>query len=320
MSYHENWQEGRRRHKENHDNNQRWEGGNTRSGYGSSGYWNDDEFKRSGNQPKSQHRNENEENNRGNERHERNPNWDANAPYSSRYNFNDYVSGNNESRDERDSSFEAREEKRFLNRKHSMQGLTDPQYGDPRFSDRQRRGANGGSSDSYERGNYGDYPIYGSSGRRFSENQQENVGSHIQDWNADYDPDNEISSRWKPQHTEVSHRGKGPKNYKRSDSRIKEDVCDALYDHHFVDASELEVEVKDGNVILSGSVDSRYAKRDAETAIDYISGVENVENRIHVKSQSFNSMPDVNAREDQMDDIKTRSEATSKEQNGKASV
>lgn len=317
MSYNENWQEDRRRHREDQNNNQRWEGRNERSGYRESGYWNDDEFTtpHSRSKPRSQHHNE--EPNRENERHTRNPNWDANAPYSSRYSSNEYVSGNNESHNERDTSFEARERQRFINRKQSIQGMTDPRYGDPRFSDRQRRGSTGGASDSYERGNYGDYPVYGSSGRRFSENQQDDYGSHIQDWNSDYDPENEISGMWKPQHTELSHRGKGPKNYKRSDSRINEDVCDALYDHHFVDASELEVEVKDGNVILSGDVDSRYAKRDAEVAIDYISGVQNVENRIHVKSKAVNVNSEWNREEDKG---KKQTQSPSKEGKGKTSA
>lgn len=319
MSYHENWQEDRRRHKGNHDNNQRWEGGREKSGYRASGYWNDDEFValRAESKQESQHHNQQNERNGGSERHKRNPNWDANAPYSSRYNLNDYVSGNNESHRDRDSSFEEREQQRFINRKHSLQGMTDPQYGDPRFSDRQRLGAIGGSSDSYERGDYGNYPIYGSSGRRFSENLQDNSGSHIQDWDADYyDPNNEIIGSWKPQHIQTSHRGKGPKNYKRSDARIKEDVCDALYDHHFVDASELEVEVKDGNVILSGYVDSRYSKRDAEVAVDYISGVENVENRIHVRSESVHSKNDFNTNEENTG----KTQPIPKAQNGKTTV
>ena len=35
-------------------------------------------------------------------------------------------------------------------------------------------------------------------------------------------------------HVRVSHRGKGPKGFTRSDERIREDVCQILTDHHDV--------------------------------------------------------------------------------------
>lgn len=42
----------------------------------------------------------------------------------------------------------------------------------------------------------------------------------------------------------TSMAGKGPKGYKRSDERIREDVCDCLTDDRHVDASGIEVKVK----------------------------------------------------------------------------
>ena len=50
------------------------------------------------------------------------------------------------------------------------------------------------------------------------------------------------------------HRGRGPKNYKRSDERIREDVCDRLSDDGMVDASEIEVKVSGAEVTLDGTV------------------------------------------------------------------
>src|SRR5690554_3414938 len=82
-----------------------------------------------------------------------------------------------------------------------------------------------------------------------------------------------------------SYRGKGPKNYQRSDERIQENINDVLYDHHDIDASDIEVEVNGGTVVLKGEVASRSEKRNAENIIEYISGVNNVENRLHIKSQ-----------------------------------
>jgi osmotically-inducible protein OsmY len=79
------------------------------------------------------------------------------------------------------------------------------------------------------------------------------------------------------------HHGRGPKGYTRSDERIREDVSDQLTDDWLVDASNIEVSVKDCEVILSGTVDSRAAKRRAEDCAERVSGVRNVQNNIRVQ-------------------------------------
>jgi osmotically-inducible protein OsmY len=81
--------------------------------------------------------------------------------------------------------------------------------------------------------------------------------------------------------------GKGPKGYKRSDERIREDVCEALYRHPDVDASEIEVSVSGAEVTLKGTVEDRRAKRMAEDAAEGVSGVDNVRNEIRVQSGTF---------------------------------
>jgi hypothetical protein len=81
------------------------------------------------------------------------------------------------------------------------------------------------------------------------------------------------------------HRGKGPKGYTRSDDRIREDVCDSLTDDPMLDAGEIEVEVKNGEVTLSGTVTDRLAKRHAEDMIERITGVKDVQNDIKVKDR-----------------------------------
>ncbi|MGE3681894.1 MAG: BON domain-containing protein [Bdellovibrionales bacterium] len=80
--------------------------------------------------------------------------------------------------------------------------------------------------------------------------------------------------------------GVGPKNYKRSDDRIREDVSDALERHPQIDASDIEVKVEEGVVTLSGTVDSRYTKRMAEDAVEDIYGVKDVVNHMRVRSSS----------------------------------
>lgn len=79
-------------------------------------------------------------------------------------------------------------------------------------------------------------------------------------------------------------RGRGPKNYRRSDDRVREEVCDHLTDNEWLDASDVEVNVVAGEVILTGTVDSRYAKRLAENIAESVLGVANVQNNLRVHS------------------------------------
>jgi osmotically-inducible protein OsmY len=76
------------------------------------------------------------------------------------------------------------------------------------------------------------------------------------------------------------HSGKGPKNYRRSDERIREEVSEMLMRHGEIDASDIEVEVAEGVVTLRGSVDTRRTKRLAEDIVDSVRGVEDVRNEI----------------------------------------
>jgi osmotically-inducible protein OsmY len=79
--------------------------------------------------------------------------------------------------------------------------------------------------------------------------------------------------------------GKGPKNYQRSDDRIKEDINEQLTRHPEVDATEIDVQVNNCNVTLTGTVDERRAKRLAEDIAEGVSGVKNVTNQIRVESR-----------------------------------
>lgn len=80
-----------------------------------------------------------------------------------------------------------------------------------------------------------------------------------------------------------SYAGKGPKGYKRSDERIKEDVCETLARNPRIDASDIEVKVEDACVMLSGTVPSKEIKRAAEMSIENLPGVEDVKNEIRIK-------------------------------------
>lgn len=78
------------------------------------------------------------------------------------------------------------------------------------------------------------------------------------------------------------HAGRGPRGYQRSDERIREDVCDALCEHGYVDASDIEVTVLNGEVTLIGIVRERPEKRLAEDAVEQVSGVREVHNQLRV--------------------------------------
>ncbi|MBP2315656.1 BON domain-containing protein [Azospirillum soli] len=77
--------------------------------------------------------------------------------------------------------------------------------------------------------------------------------------------------------------GLGPRGYTRSDERIREDVNDRLTDDPYVDASDIEVTVSGCEVTLSGTVDDRRAKRQAEDVAESVSGVRYVQNNLRVR-------------------------------------
>jgi len=180
----------------------------------------------------------------------------------------------------------------------SNRGLYDRDY------DRFDRGFNGGYtglggadySSGYEnrgRRSYDENPYYGSTnyrnyygrgeGRGFGRGDRnerswwDRTRDEVSSWFGDED-----AERRRERDERMNFRGKGPKNYNRSDERIKEDVNDRLSDDPWVDASDLEVMVNNGDVTLTGTVSERSEKRRAEDLAEAVSGVKNVENRIRV--------------------------------------
>jgi osmotically-inducible protein OsmY len=81
------------------------------------------------------------------------------------------------------------------------------------------------------------------------------------------------------------HRGRGPRNYKRADERIREDVCDCLTEDAYIDASSIDVAVTEGEVVLTGTVFQRDDKRRAEDLAEGISGVKDVRNNLRISSE-----------------------------------
>jgi len=98
------------------------------------------------------------------------------------------------------------------------------------------------------------------------------------------------ASRFQSQDT--SYSGRGPKGYTRSDERIREDVCERLSDNDEVDASEIEVQVRERKVLLTGTVQNRRMKHIAEDLAEAVYGVEDVENRITVTKPFLKDIAD----------------------------
>ncbi|HVL73223.1 MAG TPA: BON domain-containing protein [Beijerinckiaceae bacterium] len=108
------------------------------------------------------------------------------------------------------------------------------------------------------------YGFFGSPGRSF--------------WRDPGDDVRERSERF-----ERGHRGRGPRGYARSAERIREDVSDRLTDDPYVDASDIEIKVSGTEVTLTGTVDSREARRRAEDLAERVVGVTHVQNNLRVR-------------------------------------
>jgi hypothetical protein len=74
----------------------------------------------------------------------------------------------------------------------------------------------------------------------------------------------------------------GPKGYQRSDERLKEDISERLMESHYIDSSDVSVEVRGARVVLEGTVPSRHMKHAIEDLVDGCPGVQDIDNRVRV--------------------------------------
>ena len=145
---------------------------------------------------------------------------------------------------------------------------------------------------------YGSSP-YGGGGGMWSGSQGEYGGSQ-RNWQGGSPYGNErFGDRYQQENQSRfgsqgygGHRGKGPSGFMRSDERVKEQVCEVLSDDDRIDATHIEVTVKNGEVVLSGSVEDRHQKRLAEDVVENISGVKDVQNQIRVGEKKTSTKED----------------------------
>lgn len=146
--------------------------------------------------------------------------------------------------------------------------------------DRQQRAAH--EMHAYPPTTYGNVPYDRSSGPLGPHATWRGRDEEHDFWGRDRHPDHGgHPGLW--QRVKGAFTGKGPKNYVRSDDRIREDVCEHLSLHPYVDASDIEVAVSEGEVTLTGTVDARLAKRAAEECCDHVRGVHDVHNHLRVR-------------------------------------
>lgn len=159
----------------------------------------------------------------------------------------------------------------YTSGRQSRYGSSGHDYGQSGFGFGERYGERGrgyeGRGD-YDRGDYGSQEERGWLDR---------AADTVASWFGD-----EEAERRRHMDEQRRYRGRGPKGYRRSDDRIKEDVNDRLSEG-YLDASEIEVSVTNAEVTLTGTVNSRSDKRRAEDIAESVAGVTNVENRIRVK-------------------------------------
>lgn len=106
------------------------------------------------------------------------------------------------------------------------------------------------------------------------------------------------------------HTGRGPRNYRRSDERITEDVNEQLTQHGDIDATEINVTSNNGEVTLTGTVDDRRQKRMAEDVAESVSGVHDVHNQLRVSREEKTTQGRVGEQHRQTQRNETRAGAT----------
>ena len=82
---------------------------------------------------------------------------------------------------------------------------------------------------------------------------------------------------------EQSYYGRGPRGYQRGDERIREDICERLTEDPRIDASDVDVQVANAEVTLTGSVRTRDEKHLTEHVVERIMGVHEVNNNLKVR-------------------------------------
>ncbi|MEO7443850.1 MAG: BON domain-containing protein [Ferruginibacter sp.] len=203
---------------------------------------------------------------------------------------NDYPSSNNSRND-------------YRNYEDNMRmGYTrgqDPHSGFPRYAsgnNNQRSGnENRNSNRIQEDNNYPNNSNPINYRGRENDNPRNRNNSNVQDrdwWDRTSDEvaswfgDDDAERRRRMDKVSGPHIGKGPKGYTRTNERIKEDINEKFYHDSHLDASDIDISINEGEVTLSGTVNTREQKRRAEDLAERVGGVNDVQNQLKVNKGS----------------------------------
>jgi hypothetical protein len=99
---------------------------------------------------------------------------------------------------------------------------------------------------------------------------------------------------------DVNYRGIGPKGYQAKRFKIIEDACEILARDKYLDASNIQVGLDNGVLVLRGEVLSRSDKKRAEALVENIPGIVDVANYLGIAPpQSSGWLTDFGSIEDE---------------------
>ncbi len=88
-----------------------------------------------------------------------------------------------------------------------------------------------------------------------------------------YAPESDMENLVNENYSLSGYWGKGPKNFRRKDETILNDICEKLYSSDEIDASNIEVTVESGVTTLSGTVPIHNMRHHAEDLVASVFGV-----------------------------------------------
>lgn len=171
------------------------------------------------------------------------------------------------------------------NENDEQQGSQDYNASYRGFENEQPYGSqNFGGRDWHEQS--GGWPRFGSQGGSSNEGFDDmGMGNTGGRYGLGYQEQGGFQSQGRGMGSSQQRSGLGPKGYKRSDERIKEDVSDRIFQMRGMDASDVEVQVNNGEVTLTGTITNRQMKWQLENLIDSVNGVSDIHNQLRVKRE-----------------------------------
>jgi|GEM_PF-3629468 len=110
---------------------------------------------------------------------------------------------------------------------------------------------------------------------------------------SNYGMSSQFGSSYGSGNQETSRKGQfagtTPKNFKRSDERIYDDICQKLSQEGHFDVSDVEIKVESGEVSLEGNIENRSDKHRIEMLVDSIMGVKDITNNLKIARGSKDS-------------------------------